>query len=288
MLPEQSANDSRIHDIGYRRYDGARLGRGYALRSLYTHGLRASYGLGRSAKAKIFPWIIAGMVGAFAVVVGAIKAQTGQLLVSYQDMARSSFVLLLVFLAGVAPELVSRDLRNKTLPLYFSRPLHRGDYALARLGALVSAAFLLLAGQQMIVFAAAAFSSNGLTQVWHELRGLLGGLTIAGIYAVVFSCLALLIASLASRRAIAAGAIVAVFLVTAPIAGVLRAFGSPTTRELSWLVTPNGLVGGVRQWIFHAGLIEVGRFGPLYGGVALAFVVVAVTLLMLRYRRVSL
>jgi ABC-2 type transport system permease protein len=35
---------SVIHDIGYRHYDGPRLGRPYAIRSLYLHNLRAAYG----------------------------------------------------------------------------------------------------------------------------------------------------------------------------------------------------------------------------------------------------
>ena len=51
-----------IHDIGYQRYRGPRLGRGYAARSLYLHSLRTAFGLGRSAKAKVFPWLIVGIV----------------------------------------------------------------------------------------------------------------------------------------------------------------------------------------------------------------------------------
>ena len=38
----------------------------------------------------------------------------------------------MLFCAVVAPELVSRDLRGGVLPLYFSRPLTRIDYALAK------------------------------------------------------------------------------------------------------------------------------------------------------------
>ena len=57
-----------IHDIGYQRYTGERLGRGYSARSLYTHGVRTAFGLGRSAKAKIFPWMVVGIVGLVAVV----------------------------------------------------------------------------------------------------------------------------------------------------------------------------------------------------------------------------
>lgn len=44
-----------IHDIGYQRYTGPRLGRRHVFGALYLHGLRTAFGLGRSAKAKIFP-----------------------------------------------------------------------------------------------------------------------------------------------------------------------------------------------------------------------------------------
>ena len=38
-----------IHDIGYQRYTGPRLGRRYVAGSLYVHGLRTAFGLGRSS-----------------------------------------------------------------------------------------------------------------------------------------------------------------------------------------------------------------------------------------------
>ena len=44
-----------IHDLGYRHYDGPRLGRGAIIRALYWHSLRSAYGIGRGAKAKIVP-----------------------------------------------------------------------------------------------------------------------------------------------------------------------------------------------------------------------------------------
>ena len=44
-----------------------------------------------------------------------------------------------LFCAVIGPELVSRDLRSGVLPLYFSRPLTRSDYAMAKWGAMVSA-----------------------------------------------------------------------------------------------------------------------------------------------------
>ena len=50
-----------IHDIGYQRYAGPRLGRRHVVTALYLHSLRTAFGLGRSANAKIFPWIVVGL-----------------------------------------------------------------------------------------------------------------------------------------------------------------------------------------------------------------------------------
>ncbi len=70
-------SESVIHDIGYQRYDGPRLGRAYAVRSLYVHGVRTAFGLGRGAKSKVFPWIVVGIVFLVAVVLTAIRSQSG-------------------------------------------------------------------------------------------------------------------------------------------------------------------------------------------------------------------
>lgn len=275
--------ESVIHDIGYQRYEGQRLGRAYAVRSLFVHGLRVAFGLGRSAKAKIFPWTVIALVGVIALIMAVAKAQGAP--VSYQDMPQIASVLSLVFLAVVAPELVSRDLRNKLLPLYFSRPIHRSDYALAKLASLVSASWLLLAGPLTLIFAAGAFGTG---DVFDELIGLLKGYAVAAFYAIIFSALAVLIASIASRRAFAAGAIAAVFLVTLPVAGVLTELGNETVSKLAPLGSPVMLPEGIREWVFHTGEVEVGQFGPLYGVVGVLLPATCVLLLLLRYRKVSL
>lgn len=275
--------ESVIHDIGYQRYEGPRLGRGYAARSLYIHGLRTAFGLGRSAKAKIFPWTVIGLVGAIALIMAVAKSQGEE--ISYQEIPQIVSVLVLVFLAVVAPELVSRDLRNHLLPLYFSRPIHRADYALAKLASLVTAVWLLMAGAQTLIFAAGAFGPG---DVLDELAGLSKGYAVAAFYAVIFSSLSILIASIASRRAFAAGAIAAVFLVTLPVAGVLTELGEDPVSYLAPLASPIMLPEGVREWVFKTGEVDVGQFGPVYGAVGVLLPTVFVLLLLLRYRRVSL
>lgn len=277
--------ESVIHDIGYQRYQGPRLGRGYATRSLFTHGLRAAFGLGRSAKAKIFPWIVIGLVSAIALIVAVAKAQ-GEDSIGYQDLPQTASVFILIFLAVVAPELVSRDLRNSLLPLYFSRPVGRADYVFAKLASLVAAVWLILAGPMLLIFAASAFGGGDFLD---ELKALLGGFAMAAVYAVIFSSLALLIASIASRRAIAAGAIAAVYLITLPVVGVLMALGSDRVQQIAPIGSPLMLPEGIRMWVFDSGeLDEIGSFGPLYGAVGVLLPTACILLLLVRYRRVSL
>ena len=64
-------NDSVIHDIGFRHYDGPRLGRGWAFRSLLLETLRGAFGLGRPAKVKIMPWVLIGLFTVPAIVIVA-------------------------------------------------------------------------------------------------------------------------------------------------------------------------------------------------------------------------
>ena len=279
---------SVIHDIGYQRYAGVRLGRGYATRALFTHGLRTSYGLGRSAKAKIFPWFVVGVVALVAAVVTAVRSRTGEPVMTYADFPENLSFLILLFCAVAAPELVSRDLRSGVLPLYFSRPLQRSDYAFAKLGALIAAVWLLLASAQLLMFVGAAFTLDGMRQVWDEFGDFAPGVLYSGIHAVVFCSLALLVASLASRRAVAAAVTVAVFLATTPIVGVLYAVGGETTKQLASLASPMTMVSGLGDWLFEPGGENgIGDFGPLYASASAALVIVCVTLLLARYRKVA-
>jgi ABC-2 type transport system permease protein len=65
-----------IHDLGYRHYDGPRLGRAAIIRALYWHSLRSAYGIGRGAKAKIVP-ILTFAIMCLPAVVNAVSAARG-------------------------------------------------------------------------------------------------------------------------------------------------------------------------------------------------------------------
>lgn len=288
MTTSSATPSGVIHDIGYQRYDGPRLGRRQIVAALYGHGMRTAFGLGRSAKAKIFPWLIVGVVGVVAAVLTAVRAQTGQTPLSYAQFSDVLTLLIIFFAAIVGPELVSRDLHSGVLPLYFARPLNRADYALTKLAALISATFLMLAVPLTVMFLGAAFTLADLSATWDELGDYLAGVAYAGVYAVVFSSVAVLVAAFVRRRAVAAGAIVAVFLLTTPVVGVLSVLPSESANQLAGLASPTTLVGGVGDWLFESsGEFVVGSFGPLYAVVAVALVAACALLLLARYRKVA-
>ncbi|MGN9766096.1 ABC transporter permease [Micromonospora sp. SD12] len=283
-----------IHDIGYQRYTGPRLGRRAVFGALYLHGLRTAFGLGRSAKAKIFPWLVVAIVSVVAAGITAVRSQVGETVMTYAQFADNMSWLVIFFVAVVAPELVSRDLRSGVLPLYFSRPLPRSDYPLAKLLALATALWLLLGGPQLLMFLGAAFTTgDGMRGVWNELLDLLPGLLYAGLWAVVFASVGLLVASLTGKRAFAAGGVVAVFLMTTPVVGTLSIMPSRTVNELAFLASPSTLVQGVGDWALGdllpegQGGILIGDFGPVYAVAAVLLVAGCVALLMLRYRKVA-
>ena len=281
---------SVIHDIGYQRYDGPRLGRPAVLWALYIHGLRACFGFGRTFKFKIFPWGIAAICLLVAVIVAAVRSQAGIIVFNYITYDDAMSWLIIFFVAICAPELVSRDLRAGVLPLYFSRPLRSADYVIAKMAALVTAVWLLLAVPQFVMFLTAAFTTKtGMKGVWHELGDLLPGWGYSLLWGFVFAAIGLLISSLTGKRAFAAAGIVATFLVTTPAFGVLQVLPSQTAHQLGGLVSPMMLISGVGSWLFDVpgNGLDIGRFGPVYGIETITLILAGLLLLLARYRKVA-
>lgn len=277
-----------IHDIGYQRYEGVRLGRGYSARSLFTQSVRGAYGLGRSAWAKVLPIGLLAAASVAALILVVVNTQLPVEVIDYVGMASTFTYAATVFVAVVAPELVSVDLRTNLLSLYLSRPMTRTDYALTKLAALATATFVMLGGPMLILFVGMAFSTdNGIAGVFSEFGGLLQGLLAAAIHAAVLASLALPFASLTGRRVFATGMIIGVTLLTAPISGVLQALGEGAGRQLAGLIDPVSLLNGVDRWLFDGGIFDVGPYGSVYGLGALVIIAVGTSCTLWRYRKVK-
>ena len=196
-----------IYDLGYRRYEGRRLGRREAGFSLYVHGLRAAFGLGRRTRSKIFPMGLA-MIAAVPAVMQILFASLGNSneveIFTAEDYYGYIQVILALFVAVVAPELLGRDQRYATLPLYFSRGLSRHEYAMARYGAMATALLALTLLPQAIMFLGHALVGESFGGYFRDEWKAIGPIVAGGALISAFlAAIGMFIAALTPRRAFA-------------------------------------------------------------------------------------
>jgi ABC-2 type transport system permease protein len=285
-----------IHDLGYRRYDGPRLGRAQIVRALTWHSFRSAFGIGRGVKAKIIPILacIAMLLPAF---VNAFAVSRGNSRLFGYDVYTPQLrvIVVTIFIAAQAPELVSRDLRSHVLPLYFSRPIRRGDYPLAKYIALTAALLLLIEIPLLVLYVGTIASAKNGHAVWNETKALIPGLGVGLMWAVLMAAVGLVLASLTGRRAYATGIVAISCFLTWTVSEVLiQAEGGMTSTStgarIAGLFSPFNIMDGIRIWLGGTSPGEdanPGHFGPLYGVVGVLLLAACLGGLAARYRKVS-
>ncbi|MEO8622348.1 MAG: hypothetical protein ABI625_14855 [bacterium] len=216
-----------VFDIGYQGYSGTREGPGRARKAVYKDGLRAALGLGRGARAKILPWFFISVLSAIALVMALIAGAAERLggpgsaakmhLPSHSDYNGIASIIMFVFAAVVAPELLCRDKRDGVINLYLVRPLTGSDYIVSRWAAFMTVMTAAALLPQVILFLGLCGGDpkpmDYFTAHWLDIpRFLLSGVVISA-YATT---LALLAASFTSRRAYASVFLVGLFVITTP------------------------------------------------------------------------
>ena len=224
-----------IYELGYQRYAGARLGRRHAVWALYTQSLRSVFGIGRSgwAKAAAFGLLVIALLPAVAQLSFAAIAPREVDVIPPQDYYGLIEPLLAIFCAIIAPELVGRDQRTKTLSLYFSRALRREDYAIARYAAMVTAMLAMTVLPQLLMFAGNMSASTDvgsyLRDNWQDLPAIAAS---ALLLSALVAGIGLAIACQTSSRTYATVAIVAAFLLTTGIAAAVFEAAGAQRREV--------------------------------------------------------
>lgn len=301
-----------IHNIGYRRYEAQRLGRPQIVRALTWHSLRSAFGIGRGAKAKIFPVLLFALI-CLPAAVNAVALATnpsGGAIVTYDNyIPQLRTITLLIFLAIEAPNLVSSDLRTHSLPLYFARPISRSDYPIAKLAAFVIACLALIEIPLLLLYIGNVTQAHGPHQVWLQTLQFGPGLLYGAAWAALLAPIGLLLASTTGKRVFAICAVgIPLFFTWVLAHGLMTiggqafgpsGFGQPSAlASLSGLISPFTLLGGVLHWLQAApkpgapvhGVLQattIGNYGPVYGVVFVVAVVAAVFGLMARYRKVG-
>ncbi|MFJ2771605.1 ABC transporter permease [Streptomyces sp. NPDC087300] len=292
-----STESTQIHNIGYRNYDGPRLGRAYARRSLFSQSLRGAYGLGRSAKSKVLPMVLFAVmcVPAAIMVAVAVATKAKDLPLDYTRYAIVLQAVISLFLAAQAPQTVSRDLRFKTVPLYFSRPIERGDYVLAKFAAMSSALFVLTAAPLLVLYVGALLAKLDFAD---QTKGFAQGLVSVALLSVLFSGIALVISAITPRRGFGIAAVIAVLTITFGAVSTVQAiaYEQGSTGAIPWLglFSPITLIDGVQTAFLGATSAFPGAEGPS-AGIGVVYVLVVLGLIagcygamMRRYRKVGL
>jgi len=293
-----------IYDLGYQGYHGRRVARSGVVAALFGQTLRACYGIGRGARAKIVPFVLAALAlipAIVAVGIAALIAQAGPAgsrLESFSPIKYSTYasviaVFVMLFCAAQAPELFGRDQRYRVLPLYFSRALARTDYALARAGGLAAGLLLMVLVPQVLLFLGRLLTAADPGTGWQtESPNLLPILLQALLTVLLLGGIASAIASYTPRRAYATAGIIAVFIIPPVIVGLVSGIGRGGIGRYAELLSPGDILERTNAFLFRTfatGPASLHRDLPdgAYLAAAIIGIVVSFGLTIRRYRRIA-
>ena len=260
-----------IFDIGYQHYDGPRNGRFHAVWSLWVNGFRTTLGLGRGARAKILPLLMFLCVTAPAVgivLLAAILGPEEDFIPSHEDYYELISLFMLIFSAVIAPELLIPDRRSGVINLYLVRPLTAIDYVAARWSAFLGLSLILVYSGQIFLLVGFLFTAGDpvdyLRDNWFDIPKFLAA---GALVALFVTTIPLAVSAFTTRRAYAAAFVIAVFVISLPVTGMLTA---ATSCEGDWEVTVGAggdqsvrcerVTGDFAKWFT---LLDVGR-APLH------------------------
>jgi ABC-2 type transport system permease protein len=217
-----------VYKRGYRRYSGPLTGRWtrflvlprYAWRRLYQQRLLLTI------LAFVWPMLCAAFVYLtnHAELLQGLDQEFRQFIqvdgrfFSIFMYVQAAFAVFLAALAG--PSLIAPDLANNALPLYFSRPLTRWTYALARLTVLVGMLSIVTWIPGLILFGLQVGLAGG---SWLRANWTLGPGMVAGflIWLLVLSLVAMASSAYVKWRVVAAAVSLAFFFILGGIAEMI-------------------------------------------------------------------
>ncbi len=301
--PEAGRGGS-IYDLGYRGYDGRRLGRRGAISALLTHSVRTAYGLGRSARSKIVPvgllvmallpsLLALGLLALISTLGAPGEALEAVSPIKYATLFPMIAVIVFLFCSAQAPELFGRDQGSGVLPLYFSRAVGRMDYASARvLGLYLSLAILVLVPYIVLLLGRVLVAADPVGGLAEELPSLPVAFLVGAIIIALVGSLSAAVASMTSRRAYSTAAIIGVFLIPNIGAALLIELGTGVVGQLAVLVSPADVLDGVNAFLFdtrpdNITVRRAGIDGWVYLVAAAVWIVGSLAVLARRYRNIE-
>ena len=216
---------ARIHDRGYRGYDGPRTGVRGAVRTLYRFTMARVLGLRRPFRAKALPILVGVLAYLPAVVLIGLTVLVPKLndeaLPGYAEYYGFIIAAIVVFVAFVAPEALCPDRRNRMLGTYLASPLDRSTYVAAKFAAVTT----LIAGVTLAppLLLAVARSFQGIGPAPSDLALLLVRIVASGTcLALFFASVSLGVSSITDRKAFASAGMILTVIVSGAVSGAIR------------------------------------------------------------------
>ena len=258
--------DAEVFDLGYQHYTGPREGRNRARMALFQNGVRTILGIGRGGRAKILPVLLfLGVMSpavVFVIILSFIGEAGADFIPGPADYYGIVGVVLIIFSAIMAPELLGPDRRDNVLPLYLVRPLTSTDYILARfLAFFVIALALVYAGQIVLQAGLILTADSQIDYIRDNWTDVLRILFVGIVVALFISVAPMSVAAFTTRRAYAAAFVIAVWLLTTSVTNALT-----SETCMSETVSSNGTVISSSEecspltgdWAPYIGLLDVG------------------------------
>jgi ABC-2 type transport system permease protein len=146
------------------------------------------------------------------------------------------------------------DRRERTLQLYFSRPLTRLDYVLAKVGAMGILMSTVIFGPPLLLFLGLAFSDESpVSYLIDHAPDLLKIASYGILVSAFFGALSLAIATFTTRKGIAAAIfVIGAFMLQGIALGFYEAIGEGRWRGLLVFISPRDFIDALRRWLFRA------------------------------------
>jgi ABC-2 type transport system permease protein len=242
-----------VYDIGYQRYEGQREGRARARKSLWVNGVRNALGIGRGWTAKVLPILLLIALMLPAVVFTIIASVVGdfQGIPGHSDYYFIASIILIVFSAIVAPELLCSDRRSGVIFLYLVRPISTTDYVIGRWSAFLAISLVYVYLPQLFLFVGRTLATTDqwdyISDNWTDIpRFLASGLVLA----LFTSTLPMAIAAFTTRRSLAAAFVIGLWVICSATSAALLENTSGNASDWASLIAIGNVPIYINDMIF--------------------------------------
>jgi ABC-2 type transport system permease protein len=290
-----AAGTSRVEDLRYTSYTGARRGRAACLWAFARQGALHALGAGRGWRGKLIPLGLVFFAFAPALIVLGVRALFASSLpqafgrpealtelVPYEAYYSTVSILILALAGIITPELLCPDRRDRVLDLYLATAVSPFEYVLGKFLAAVVPLLCLTFVPQFTLFVGNAIFDEDAFGYIRDNADIAPKIVVAGLLlAVYFALLGLAISSLTDRRPFAVGGFLGLVLVSAGVAGALSGLYEDTPLVAVALgINPIVLVQHVFGNVTDDAVDWTWRFASW-----LVVVLASILVLFLRYRR---